>query len=455
MRNIKFALWLTLLALSVAWLAADTFWLSSPFAFFPFRNALLQYSGVMAIGAMSLSMLLAARPVWLERHLNGLDKMYRLHKWLGITALLASVLHWAGAKSAKWVVAAGWLQKPVRPAGLPATAFFTLEQWFGSQRKLAEDMGEFAFKVSLLLLVLALLKWFPYRLFAKTHKLLAAAYLVLVYHSVVLLKFSYWAQPVGWLTAALLIMGSISAVVVLLGRTGIRRKVLGTINALQHDGNTGVLSATISLPQQWAGHKAGQFVFLTTSKQEGAHPYTIASGWSPASPPTIRLLIKALGDHTSKLHELLEVGMPVTVEGPYGCFTFHGQQPAQIWVGGGIGITPFMARMQELAQELSQQTDSAAPSQQIDLFYCTSNASPALLDELGQLAQAARVRLHVFIKQRDGRLKGAHVRQRVPDWQQASLWFCGPDALGQALLADFTAQGWPASRFHQELFAMR
>ena len=149
MRNIKFALWLTLLALSVAWLAADTFWLSSPFAFFPFRNALLQYSGVMAIGAMSLSMLLAARPVWLERHLNGLDKMYRLHKWLGITALLASVLHWAGAKSAKWVVAAGWLQKPVRPAGLPATAFFTLEQWFGSQRKLAEDMGEFAFKVSL------------------------------------------------------------------------------------------------------------------------------------------------------------------------------------------------------------------------------------------------------------------------------------------------------------------
>ncbi len=130
---------------------------------------------------------------------------------------------------------------------------------------------------------------------------------------------------------------------------------------------------------------------------------------------------------------------------------FPDQQPAQIWVGGGIGITPFMARMQEMAQH----ADSAAPSQQIDLFYCTSSASPALLDELGQLAQAARVRLHVFIKQRNGRLQGAHVRQLVADWQQASLWFCGPDALGQALLADFTAQGWPASRFHQELFAMR
>ena len=82
---------------------------------------------------------------------------------------------------------------------------------------------------------------------------------------------------------------------------------------------------------------------------------------------------------------------------------------------------------------------------------------PAGWRQHGHLADPryARVRLHVFIKQRDGRLQGAHVRQRVPDWQQASLWFCGPDALGQALLADFTAQGWPASRFHQELFAMR
>ncbi len=32
--------------------------------------------------------------MWLERHLDGLDKMYRLHKWLGIGALVVGTVHW-------------------------------------------------------------------------------------------------------------------------------------------------------------------------------------------------------------------------------------------------------------------------------------------------------------------------------------------------------------------------
>jgi predicted ferric reductase len=55
---------------------------------------LIQFTGVIATGAMSVAMLLAIRPTWLEPHLYGLDKMYRLHKWLGITALVAAVIHW-------------------------------------------------------------------------------------------------------------------------------------------------------------------------------------------------------------------------------------------------------------------------------------------------------------------------------------------------------------------------
>jgi predicted ferric reductase len=34
-----------------------------------------------------------------------------------------------------------------------------------------------------------------------------------------------------------------------------------------------------------------------------------------------------------------------TIEGPYGCVNFIDQRPRQIWVGGGIGITPFVARL--------------------------------------------------------------------------------------------------------------
>ena len=43
---------------------------------------------------MALIMLLALRPVWLERPLGGMDRVYRLHKWAGILAVGAGAAHW-------------------------------------------------------------------------------------------------------------------------------------------------------------------------------------------------------------------------------------------------------------------------------------------------------------------------------------------------------------------------
>ncbi|WP_238138414.1 MULTISPECIES: ferric reductase-like transmembrane domain-containing protein [Glaesserella] len=86
MKNIKLILLGFLIVSSGLWLIADTLF-PQPFTYFAFREVMNQYSGIVAFGAMSLCMLLATRPRWLENTLNGLDKGYRLHKWLGITAL--------------------------------------------------------------------------------------------------------------------------------------------------------------------------------------------------------------------------------------------------------------------------------------------------------------------------------------------------------------------------------
>ncbi|MCW0203854.1 MAG: hypothetical protein OJI74_18470 [Rhodanobacter thiooxydans] len=51
-------------------------------------------------------------------------------------------------------------------------------------------------------------------------------------------------------------------------------------------------------------------------------------------------MVKDLGDHTHRLHEQLRVEQAVRVEGPYGCFTFDDGRVHQIWIGGGIGVTP-------------------------------------------------------------------------------------------------------------------
>ena len=101
MKHIQYVLVGLILGLSALWLAADTVW-SDAFAIFSFRVAMLNFTGIVAIGAMSVAMLLALRPRGrVESFLGGLDKSYRLHKWLGITALVMAVAHWlVGATSA-------------------------------------------------------------------------------------------------------------------------------------------------------------------------------------------------------------------------------------------------------------------------------------------------------------------------------------------------------------------
>ncbi|OGA98904.1 MAG: ferric reductase [Burkholderiales bacterium RIFCSPHIGHO2_12_FULL_69_20] len=445
MTQLKYAFAIVIGLPALLWLLADTL-LPQPLTYFSFRAVFMQFSGTLAVAMMSVAMLLALRPRWLEPRLDGLDKIYRLHKWLGIGVLVVAVLHWWWAQGTKWMVGWGWLTRPARgPRPDPATQGL-VEAWFGSQRGLAESVGEWAFYAAVLFIALALIKRFPYRLFARTHQWIALAYLALVFHSVVLVKFGYWGQPVGWLLAALMGAGSLAALISLTERIGAGRKVAGRIESLHYFAELDVLESRITLEAGWPGHAAGQFAFVTSDRREGAHPYTIASAWH-AQQPQITFITKALGDHTKRLRDTLKPGMVVSVEGPYGCFDFEDGRSRQIWIGAGIGITPFVARMKQLAREAGPQT--------VDLFHPTAVHEQAAIDKLTADARAAGVRLHVLVDAQDGRLDGDRIRAAVPDWATASIWFCGPPAFGNALRADFRAHGLRADRFHQELFEMR
>jgi len=444
MNNIKIALWALLAGLTLLWALADSF-LPSPLTYFSLRSVMVQYTGIIAMAAMSVAIILAVRPRRVEPLLGGLDKMYRLHKWLGITALVFASVHWVWAKGTKWAVGWGWLTRPAKGGG-PAE-LGGLEQLLRSQRGLAESLGEWAFYAAVVLIVLALVKRFPYRWFAKTHSLLAVLYLLLVLHTLVLVKFAYWTQPIGIVTALLLLGGSLAALQALFKRIGAQRKVEGEIQRLIEYPELSVLETHIALHDGWPGHQAGQFAFVTSSAAEGAHPYTIASAWNPPQ-AHISFITKALGDHTRRLPQLLRVGDRVTVEGPYGCFTFDDQKQRQIWIGAGIGITPFVARLKQLALTPDRQHN-------IDLFHPSGEYSAAAMAKLRADAAAAGVRLHLLVGNQNGRLSGERLRHEVADWQAASVWFCGPAAFGRALRDDLLAHGLKPQDFHQELFQMR
>ena len=247
----------------------------------------LYLTGIWSIGLMSLVMVLATRPVWLEGPLGGMDKIYQAHKWAGILAVLFGAAHWLIK------LGSGPLSALIGKEGRPTkeVALFFAQSW----RSPAKDLGEWALYILLGLIVIALWKRIPYRPWRALHRAMPVLYLLLVFHTVALLPANYWAGLTGALTAVLLLTGSVSACLSLTQRIGRTRR---------HEGR-------------------------------------------------ITFEIKALGDYTRQLAHRLQVGQAVCVEGPYGRLDArHGREDAaQVWVAGGIGITPFLAWLENAQRE--------------------------------------------------------------------------------------------------------
>jgi len=442
MTRIRVSFVVLCVVLTGLWLMADPL-LITPYQYNAMRQSLINYTGIIAIGVMSVAMMLALRPVFLETSLGGLDKTYRLHKWLGVAALVMAVAHWLWITAPDWLISAGLMSRPAR-GGAPRAAAHDFEL-LRSLSGAAKGVGQWCFWAAVALIVLALIKRFPYRYFLSTHRLLSIVYLVLVFHSVVLMKFIYWSKPLAWVMVLLFSGGTVAAVITLFRKVGRRRQVVGEIAGVKHHEDVRILEVNINTRDRWGGHKAGQFAFVNFGDGEGPHPFTISSQWNDDG--CLRFLIKHLGDYTGSLPTRLNVGDLVTVEGPYGRFNFSGRTQRQIWVSGGIGITPFISRMEELAKQPDGKT--------IDLFHATSVQDPETIDKLKAIAQRASVNMHVWVSAQDGFLTAERIKQEVPDWKSADVWFCGPIQFGQDLRKDFRGSGLSANAFHEELFHLR
>ncbi|MBV8680748.1 MAG: ferric reductase-like transmembrane domain-containing protein [Aquitalea sp.] len=401
-----------------------------PDNYFAWRHELMLLSGVELIMLMSLGMLLGMRPLWLEKLWGGLDKLYKLHRRLGIAAGLMLSTHWLLDLSPPWLVQLGLIAPKAR--SFHPHVF----SWTG----LAKQFGEWAAWAVLGLVLLALLRLVPYGFWRKLHKLFAPVYLMGVFHSAILIPLAFWQTPLGWLLAVLMLVGCYAALASLRRQVGSLQRYAGTIDRIVPLPGD-MLEVCCQVPR-WPGHQAGQFALLSFDTGEGAHPFTIASAWKGKG--ELRFVIKALGDYTTSLSTCLQPGGKVSLEGPYGGFTggLDGRPLAgpQVWVAGGVGVTPFLAWLQSLWQPLSQP---------VDFFYCVRNAGEAAgLGELRRSCLQLGIRLHVIQSSQGQRLEVSSLPEA------ADVWFCGPQGLGLSLQRQLARRSVPP-RFHHEAFSLR
>ena len=436
---------LFLLALTGAW-AVDALLLQpAASAAWPWvlRQQALYLTGVWSIGLMSLIMLLALRPAWLEGPLGGMDKIYRLHKWAGILAVGAGGAHWLiKLASTPLKALVGTEGRPARDAVLAMLA---------DSRGLAKDLGEWTLYALLAMLVITLWRRFPYHAWRIVHRAMPLAYLALVFHTLALAPAYYWTGPTGVLLLPLMAGGAGAALLALAGRIGRGRRVAGRVKGLvQRPGD--ILEVTCELGPRWPGHAAGQFAFVTFDRREGAHPFTIASAPHPGR-HDVTFQIKALGDYTRRLAATLREGAPVTVEGPYGRFERPVDPAAgpQVWVAGGIGVTPFLAWL-EAAR------DAPGEYPPVWLHYCVRDAgSDPFVEVLRRRCERlGNVTLQVHSAAQGQRLDAAALAQgEVAAGRVADVWFCGPAGLAAALRQGLRRLGRGGVHWHQEAFDMR
>lgn len=402
------------------------------------RKQLIYLSGFIAFVLMSLVMLLAIRPRWLEARFNGLDKLYRLHKLAGIWAIVFSLLHY-GLKLSKPLLKLVFAAEVKTGVGAKAVA------WFDGYRGIAKDLGEWTAWFLAGMLVITLWQRFPYHVWRYAHKLMAAAYLILLFHAVVLMPAHWWAMPASWLIVVVGVIGACCAAVSLLGKIGTVQQYTGQIQQLRQLPSQ-VLEVVCALPQSWQ-HQPGQFAFVKFAALPEAHPFTLSNAATTAG--VARFSIKVLGDYSARLSALLKVGQKVQVEGPYGCFTPRlGDEQPQLWIAGGIGITPFVAWLEAL-----QAQPETAP--QATLYYCVACREQApYLEHLEHLAsQLPSIQLRVHTSDTQGRLTADTILQGSA--LDTPIWFCGPEPFARSIQQEMQRQGRSLDCLHLEYFKMR
>ena len=171
------------------------------------------------------------------------------------------------------------------------------------------------------------------------------------------------------------------------------------------------------------------------------HPYTV-SGVAPDG--ALTLSIKALGDCTRNIQSL-EPGVAARVQGPYGTFLVNRIEAPELWVAGGIGITPFLALLR--AGPVTRPTD-------LVYVYRETADAPHLAELTGYSASQALLRFHPLALQENlAPLFG--LLETLPDLAARHVYLCGPPPLVDAITRQLCLRGVSQRQIHFESFDFR
>ena len=266
----------------------------------------------LALTTLSLTFLLATRNVLLEKWFNGIEKMYAYHKFTAIFSVVLLALHNVAMGGSLW----------------------------GSH--LAAQLGNVGIYLFVSIVLVAYLgKHIKYEAWRWIHRFVYLAYIFGLFHAYMLMGGRLLTPTLlGFVVGFYAIIGLASGFYIIFLYQSLAFRHLGKIlqvKRLNHD----TVELKIQLSQK-LDYQYGQFAFVKIFQEgfeKAPHPFSISGGHDNI----VYFTIKNSGDHTKKLYDKIQEGTKVTIDRAYGHMILDQGQEKQIWIAGGIGITPFIS----------------------------------------------------------------------------------------------------------------
>ena len=276
--------------------------------------------GWIGCGLLLSSLALALREPRLASWLGGIEAMVFWHQWCGFAGYLALLAH-------PLALASGFL---------PATP---KEAW-QTVSPLSESWPVWTGWLSLIVLMVGLGATFAERLAYRTRRILHAAMGAGVLLGLVHLMLLGIDEPVEPILAA---------AALLLGWRAIKEDwgvgALPFVVSFVKPVAEGVVEITLKPLADAISARPGQFVvvaFHSGRSFRGCgefHPFTVSAGDASGD---LRIAVKAIGDCTRRM-QAIETGVAARVQGPFGELHAEASAAPELWVAGGMGVTPFLA----------------------------------------------------------------------------------------------------------------
>ncbi|MFC8127640.1 ferric reductase-like transmembrane domain-containing protein [Streptomyces sp. NPDC057302] len=190
----------------------------------------------------------------------------------------------------------------------------------------------------------------------------------------------------------------------------------------------------------------GQFFrwrFLRRRLWRTALPFSLSA---PVRDDTLRITVKAIGDHTRRMRRL-KPGTRVLATGPFGALTAHRRTRRKVLLlAGGVGITPMRALFETLP---------GGPGDITLLYRAGSSEQLVLREELEGIARSRGAGLHYLLGRSDASfdpLAPQALRNLIPDLAEHDVYLCGPPGMTASATTALVRAGVPEERIHAECF---